>query len=74
MKVLAIPSVLEYIDSLVPILYEKGYFSFEDTARKYVDELSDDIFDNLPSKRYRPAPCYYDKYGNNHTEAHHLFE
>ena len=63
MKVLAIPSVLNYIDKLVPILYKKGYFGFEDTAQKYVDELADDIFDNLPTKRHKPAPSYYDKYG-----------
>jgi len=63
MKVLAIPSVLSYIGSLVPILYEKGYFGFEDSAQRYVDELADDIFDNLPIRRHRPAPWYYDKYG-----------
>jgi hypothetical protein len=63
MKVLAIPNVLEYFDNLVPILYEKGYFSYEDTAQKYVDDLSDDIFDNLPEKRHKPAHKYYEKYG-----------
>ena len=63
MKVLAVPSVLEYLDNLVPALYEKGYFSYEDTAQKYVDDLSDDIFDNLPEKLHKPAPKYYEKYG-----------
>jgi len=63
MKVLAIPSVLEYLDNLIPTLYEKGYFSYQDTAQKYVDDLSDDIFDNLPNKRHKPAPKYYVKYG-----------
>ena len=111
MKVLAIPSVLKYLENLVPILYDKGYFSYEATAQQYVDDLADDIYDNLPDKRYRPAPSHYEKYGkglyyasfkknrrttwyafftkyeengeiiylvryigNNHTEAHHLFE
>ena len=63
MKVLALPSVLEYLRNLVPILYEKGYFSYEDTAQKYVDDLSDDIFDNLPEKLHKPASKYYEKYG-----------
>jgi hypothetical protein len=58
MKVLAIPKVLGYLDNLVPTLYEKGYFSYEETAQKYVDDLADDIFDNLPEKRHRPAPKY----------------
>lgn len=111
MKVLVIPKVLKYLNNLVQILYEKGYFSFEDVAQKYVNELVDDIFDNLPKKRHRPTPDYYDKYGkgmyyaafsknkrttwyvfftkyeedgeiiyliryigNNHTEAHHLYQ
>ena len=63
MKVLAIPIVLDYLKNLVPILYEKGYFSYEERAQRYVDDLSDDIFDNLPAKRHRPAPNYYDQYG-----------
>jgi len=63
MMVLATPDVLDYLDRLVPILYEKEYFGYEEQAQKYVDDLADDIFDNLPKKRHRPAPKYYDKYG-----------
>jgi hypothetical protein len=112
MKVLAKPEVTEYIESLVPILYEKGCFSYKEAARKYViKDLYDDIKTNLPKKRHKPAPSRYDKYGedvhyasftknkrttwyafftkyeengeiiylvcyigNNHTEAHHLYE
>ncbi|MCL2435172.1 MAG: hypothetical protein FWD09_03395 [Lentimicrobiaceae bacterium] len=38
-KVLATPEVQAYVQRLVRILYENGYFSFEDTARKYVKDL-----------------------------------
>ena len=55
MKVAAIPEVLEYIKNLVPILYEKGYFSFKDSAKKYVDELYDDIQTNLPTRQHKPV-------------------
>jgi len=65
MKVLAIPKVLKYIESLVPVLYEQGYFSFEDSARKYVKDLYDDIQTNLPTKQHKPASKYFDKYGKN---------
>ena len=65
MTVLAIPDVLEYLNNLVIILYEKEYFSYEEEAQKYVDDLADDIFDNLPKKLHRPAPNYYNKYGKN---------
>jgi hypothetical protein len=63
MRVTAIPEVLEYIENLVPVLYEKGYFSYKESARKYVDDLYDDIQINLPTNQHRPAPKYYDKYG-----------
>ena len=111
MQVILLPEVLDYLEDLSAILYEKGYFSFEEKASKYVLELYDDIVSNLPKKRHRPAPKYYDKFGkgmyyasfvknkrttwyafftkykeneetiylvryvgNNHTEAHHLYD
>jgi hypothetical protein len=111
MRVLYTPAMEEYLDELESILYEKGYYGTEELACKYVDDLTNDIEDNLPDKRHRPAPKYYDKYykgmyyasfrknrntqwypfftkherngetiyivryiGNNHKEAHHLYE
>jgi hypothetical protein len=47
MKVLAIQSVLDYLRNLVPVLYEKEYFSYEDTAQKYIDDLSDCLLNIL---------------------------
>lgn len=41
----------------------KQYFGFEDSAKAYVKELVNDIFENLPQKQHRPAPSYFDKYG-----------
>ena len=65
MQVILLPKVLEYLGELAVILYEKGYFGFEETASKYVMELYDDIIMNLPVKLHRPAPDYFDKYGKN---------
>ena len=65
MKVLAIPKVLEYMENLIPLLYEKGYFGFRETAKKYVDELYNEILDTLPFQPHKPAPKYFDKYGKN---------
>ena len=65
MKVLFLPEIQEYFDKLEIILYEKGYFSYEDTAKKYVDELIDDIIANLPAKLKKQAPKYFtDLYGD----------
>jgi hypothetical protein len=63
MKILAIPEVTEYMEGLVPILYEKGYFSYKKTAREYVKDLYDDIKTNLPTRIHKPAPPYFDQYG-----------
>jgi len=63
MKVILLPEVLDYLENLSEILYEKGYFSFEETALKYVLELYDDIVSHLPTKSYKPAPKHFDKYG-----------
>ena len=63
MQVILLPKVLDYLESLSETLYEKGYFSFETTSLKYVLELYNDIVSNLPTKRHKPAPKYFDKYG-----------
>ena len=64
MKIVILPVVLDKIEELVPLLYEKGYFSYKAEARKYVDALYDDIQTNLPLKIKKPAPEYFEnKYG-----------
>ena len=63
MKVLVIPEVAQYVESLIPVLYEKGYFVFKETAKKYMDDLYDDILTTLPIRLHKPAPKYFDKYG-----------
>ena len=63
MKVFAVPEVIEYLEEIVDILYEKEYFSFEDTSVSYVVDLFEDILTYLPTKRHNPAPNYYNKYG-----------
>jgi hypothetical protein len=59
MSVLFLPKIQKYLDELEIILYEKGYFNFEDAAHKYMDDLFFDIKINLPEKRHRPAPKHY---------------
>ena len=63
MRVLFVPEIQDYFYELENILYGKGYFSFEDAAIKYVDDLIYDIKTNLPSKHHKPAPKHYKKYG-----------
>ena len=64
MRVIFLPEVHDYLDSLIPILYEKEYFGFEDAAVKYIDELVDDIMINLPVKLKKVAPKHFtDQFG-----------
>jgi len=63
MNVILLPEVQAYFRNLVIILYDKEYFSFKDSAKKYVDELLDDILMTLPTRPHKPAPKYFDKYG-----------
>ena len=65
MKVVAIAEVRIYLQNLAVILYEKEYFGFEDSARKYVIELFEDIKTNLPMLPSKPAPKHFEKYGKN---------
>ena len=64
MNVYTTSEVKEFFNNLVTILYEKEYFGFEEAAIRYVDELLDDIIANLPTKLHKPAPKYFDRYGN----------
>jgi len=63
MSVLFSHKVLEYLEYLVVILYERDYFGFLDSSERYVSELIDDIKKNLPIKQHKLSPKYFDKYG-----------
>ncbi len=65
MSVLFSPEVRAYFDNLESILYEKGYFSFEDSSHKYADELFCAIRNNLSRRIHKPAPSYFNKYSKN---------
>jgi len=65
MSVIFLPKVRKHFESLVPILYENGYFGFQKTAQRYVDGLFDEITEKLPTRLHKPAPMYFDKYGKN---------
>ena len=63
MKVLFLPEVENYFFDLIEILYKKEYFGFKEGAVEYVRDLENDIRSNLNTKRKRPAPPFFDRYG-----------
>ena len=65
MNVIFLPEIRKYYDELEQILYDKGYFGFMESSKRYVKELIDDIVTNLPLRPSKPTPKYFDKYGKN---------
>ena len=63
MNVIFLPKVLEYLDELVFILFEKQYFSDLESSIGYIDDLIDEIKRTLPIRSRKPAPLYFNKYG-----------
>lgn len=59
MKVWALPNVIEELENLIDILYEKEYFIYKDSAVEYVVTLFEDIIKNLPTRVKRLAPKYF---------------
>ena len=60
MKVIIVPEVDDYFTDLVETLYQKEYFGFRASARRYVTELLDAIRDTLPNRLHKPAPRHFD--------------
>jgi len=54
---------LEYLENLVTTLYQKEYFGFLETSKKYVEDLVDDIKTNLPKRQHKLPTKYFDRYG-----------
>ncbi len=63
MRVVLLPEVLDYLERLAEILYEKQYLSWEQTAYDYVLRLYDDIVASLPNRLRKPAPRHFDPDG-----------
>jgi hypothetical protein len=64
MRVIYTTVATDILDELIPVLYERGYFSYKEDAKKYVDDLYDDIEKNLPNRLKKRAPKFFsDRYG-----------
>jgi len=62
MKVVFSREVREYLKSLSEIMYDKGYFSFLDSSKEYMESLINEIVISLPNRQVKLAPPYFDKY------------
>jgi hypothetical protein len=66
-KVIYSPKVVDYIDNLIFILFEKGYFGFPESAKTYVSKLTADIESSIHLKLKNPSPPRFKKYGSHYV-------
>ena len=57
--------VLLFLDELMDILIDKGYFSFYERSVEYVEDLVYYVKKYINLQPHRKAPAYFSKYGNN---------
>ena len=65
--ILYAPKVSEYLNNLVDILYENGYFGYRESAKEYVMDLRNKIELSLPLLPPR-LPRYRRKIYGKHTK------
>jgi len=65
--ILYVPKVSEYLNNLVDILYENGYFGFRESAKDYVIDLRNKVELSLPLLTPR-LPRYRRKIYGKHTK------
>ncbi len=65
MKVLFTSEVRLYFRELEDVLFENDYFGFEDSAIRYVRELIFEISKTFPLHLKKPAPPYFNQFGEN---------
>ena len=51
-----------YLDELLIILFEKGYFGFPDSAKSYVDRIFDYVAQNIGILPGKDAPPYFTRF------------
>jgi hypothetical protein len=64
-KVVFSQEVELFLDELLNLLFEKGYFAFPDSAKQYVDNLISYIEQDVYMDTGQDAPTYFSRYGQN---------
>jgi len=54
-----------YLDELMLLLFEKGYFGFPDSAKSYIDRLISFAEEHIGILPDKIAPDYFQRFGKN---------
>jgi hypothetical protein len=65
------PEVILFLKELTSLLYSKGYFSYPETAKDYVDKLTYYIENDIATKTKKVAPKHFSKFGKNMFYVHY---
>ena len=60
-------SVIDELNELVTILYEKEYFGFIDSAHAYVDKLKNYAKSTIPNGYGKKSPEYFKRYATHYV-------
>lgn len=66
MNVVFSPEIAEYLDELTYKLYLKGYFSYIESAKEYVNKLTDDVHQNIHKKQKKISPPRFKRFGSHY--------
>jgi len=64
-KIVYAQEVEQFLDELLIVLFEKGYFGFPDSAKSYVDKLLGYVKQYIGLLPAREAPQYFSRYAKN---------
>lgn len=63
-KIIYSEGVVDFLNDLVGILFEKEYFGFMDSSKEYVDRITNDIESLIDVKRHRKTPKRLQRHGS----------
>ncbi|MES2238724.1 MAG: hypothetical protein V4497_00540 [Bacteroidota bacterium] len=65
-KVIITPTVIDFLDDLVRILFRKEYFGFIESAEDYVSKIYDGIDENIRLTSHKTTPSKLKYLGSNY--------
>lgn len=63
-EILVRPNVVEFLDELIQILYQRNYFGFRESAEEYVSNIYASIPILIHNQLYKKSPNELAKYGD----------
>jgi hypothetical protein len=66
-KIEILPEVIDYLNNLTRVVFDKEYFEFEETAQNYVQNIYDFIEEEMINFPSKDTPKVLKKFGSNYA-------